>query len=200
MKDRKKEKILEIAQNIFTRFGIKKSTMDEIAKKIRMAKSTLYHYFRNKEEIFLEVVKRESQTMKEKLKEAVDKAGTPQEKFRAYSRTRMLYLKELNNYYSTLTDAYLEFYSFTEKIRKDFNDFELAAIEGIFREGIRKGVFDIENPEITARMVTIAFKGFEYLIITREPSPDITNELDLLIDVFFKGIEKKNLTSRRRKI
>ena len=191
MRDHKREKILEIAQNIFTRFGIKKSTMDEIAKKIRMAKSTLYHYFRNKEEIFLEVVKRESQTLKEKLKEAIGKAETPQDKFRAYSCTRMVYLKELNNYYSTLTDAYFEFYSFTEKIRKDFNDFELTTIEGIFREGMRKGVFDIKNPEITAQMATIAFKGFEYLIITREPSADITNELDLLIDVFIKGIEKR---------
>ena len=44
----KKEKIVETARNIFSRFGIKKSTMDEIARKIRVAKSTLYHYFKNK--------------------------------------------------------------------------------------------------------------------------------------------------------
>ena len=67
MDHQKKEKIIESATNILSRFGIKKSTMDEIAQKIRMGKSTLYHYFKNKEEIFLEVVKRESDTLKNSL-------------------------------------------------------------------------------------------------------------------------------------
>ena len=187
----KKEKIIETARNIFSRFGIKKSTMDEIARKIRMAKSTLYHYFKNKEEIFLEVVKRESSTMKVKLKEAIEGANTPQEKFRAYSRTRMVYLKELDNYYSTLTDAYFEFYPFTEGIRRDFTSFETECLEGIFKEGVKKGVFEIKNPKITAQMVNIAFKGFEYLMITKEEPMNVDSELDLLIDVFFKGIEKR---------
>ena len=60
MDKQKKEKILDTARILFSRFGIKKSTMDEIAKEIRMGKSTLYHYFKSKEDIFLEVVKRES--------------------------------------------------------------------------------------------------------------------------------------------
>jgi AcrR family transcriptional regulator len=187
----KKEKIIETARNIFSRFGIKKSTMDEIARKIRMAKSTLYHYFKNKEEIFLEVVKRESATMKVKLKEAIDGADTPQNKFKAYARTRMVYLKELDNYYSTLTDAYFEFYPFTEEIRRDFTNFEMECLEGIFTEGVKKGVFEIKSPKITAQMVIIAFKGFEYLMITKEEPMKVENELDLLIDIFFKGIERR---------
>jgi AcrR family transcriptional regulator len=191
MHDTKKEKIIETARNIFSRFGIKKSTMDEIAKRIRMAKSTLYHYFKNKEEIFLEVVKRESDTMKEKLTEAIAKSDTPQAKFRAYAQTRMYYLKELENYYSTLTDAYLEFFPFTEEIRKDFNNFELTALEGIFRDGVNRGAFQMKSPPITAKMVTIAFKGFEYLMITKQEASDVDSQLDLLIDVFFKGIEKR---------
>jgi AcrR family transcriptional regulator len=186
----KKEKIIETARNIFSRFGIKKSTMDEIARKIRMAKSTLYHYFKNKEDIFLEVVKRESATMKVKLKEAIEAAGTPQDKFRAYARTRMVYLKELDNYYSTLTDAYFEFYPFTEGIRRDFTNFEMECLEGIFKEGVEKGVFDIKRTKITAQMVNIAFKGFEYLMITKEEPLNVENELDLLIDIFFRGIER----------
>jgi AcrR family transcriptional regulator len=187
----KREKIIETARNIFSRFGIKKSTMDEIARKIRMAKSTLYHYFKNKEEIFLEVVKRESATMKLKLKEAIEAADTPQDKFRKYARTRMIYLKELDNYYSTLTDAYFEFYPFTEGIRKDFTNFEMECLEKIFRDGVKKGVFEMRNTRITAQMVIIAFKGFEYSMITKDQPINVDDELDLLIDVFFKGIEKR---------
>jgi len=190
MDKRKKERILETATDIFSRFGIKKATMDEIAQKVRMGKSTLYHYFKSKEEIFLEVVKRESDTLKENLKKEVEKAITPQNKFRAYAKARMKYLKELINYYNTLTDAYLEIYPFTKDIQRDFENFELNSLSTIFREGIEKDVFNIPNPKLAARMVMIAFKGFEYLYFIKEQPTELEGELDNLIDMFFKGIEK----------
>lgn len=194
MYDEKRERIIEIARNIFSKFGIKKSTMEEIARRIRIGKSTIYHYFKSKEEIFLEVVKRESDLMKKKIKEILEKSSTPQEKFKNYARARIQYLRELKNYYSTLTDEYLEIFPFTKEVREDFTNFELATIEGIFREGIEEGVFQIKDPTLTAKMVIIVFKGFEYEILMREDESKLVDkidlqELDLLIEVFFKGIE-----------
>ena len=63
----KKERILTIAQKIFSRFGIQKTTMDEIAKKARIGKATLYYYFKNKEDIFREVIQKESTILKENI-------------------------------------------------------------------------------------------------------------------------------------
>ncbi len=187
----KKEKILDTARIIFSRFGIKKSTMDEIAKEIRMGKSTLYHYFKSKEDIFLEVVKRESDTLKKSLKEALEKTDSPRDKFRTYVKTRMKYLKELSVYYSTLTDAYFDIYSFAEEIRIDFQNFELDSLKKIFCDGVEKGIFDLKDPDLTARMIIIAFKGFEYLLFTKEEAPDVENEFDMFIDMFFEGILKR---------
>jgi AcrR family transcriptional regulator len=190
MEKHQKEKILETARVIFTRFGIKKSTMDEIAKKIRMGKSTLYHYFKSKEDIFLAVVKRESDTLKKNLQEVLEKKDSPKDKFRNYVKTRMKYLKELSVYYATLTDAYFDIYSFAEEIREDFQNFELESLKSIFTEGVEKEVFDLKNPELTAKMIIIAFKGFEYLLITKEETPDVESEFDMFIDMFFEGILK----------
>ena len=50
--DDKKERILKVAEEFFAQFGIKKTTMDEIAKKVRIGKSTLYYYFKSKTHIF----------------------------------------------------------------------------------------------------------------------------------------------------
>jgi len=195
MNQDKREKIIEISRKIFSHFGVKKSTMDEIANKIRMGKSTLYHYFKSKEEIFLEVVKKEAHTLKSKINQVLKEAKTPQDKFRAYSKARIQYLREMRNYYATLTDDYMDIYNFSKEVREDFANFELNTIIGIFQEGIQKGVFDIKNPRITAKMVIIAFKGFEYLMVTKDEAPEVENELDHLIDIFFKGIEKKPCTS-----
>ena len=190
MKEEKKEKIIEIATKVFSRFGMKKSTMDEIAQKIRMGKSTLYHYFESKEEIFLEVVRKEAQTFKNYLKEELKQAESPEDKFRSYAKGRMKYLKELVNYYSTLTDAYLDIYPFADEVRKDFSDFEVSTISGIFNEGVKKGIFEMENVDLTAKIITVAFKGFEYMLLTKEWDPEFEDQLDMLIDMFYRGIGK----------
>ena len=54
-----KEEILKQAQNLFQQYGLKKTTMDEIASASKKAKSTLYHYFENKVEVFNAVIERE---------------------------------------------------------------------------------------------------------------------------------------------
>ena len=191
MQDKKKEKIIEMATKVFSRFGMKKSTMDEIAQKIRMGKSSIYHYFKSKEDIFLEVVRKEAQKFRTYLEDELKQADTPEEKFRIYAKVRMKYLMELVNYYSTLTDAYLEIYPFTEGIRKEFTEFEISTICGIFEEGIEKGVFCMKNVHLTAKVVTVAFKGFEYLLVTKEWDPEFERQIDMLIDMFYTGIGKR---------
>ncbi len=42
MKEDKKERILVTAEKIFARFGMKKTTMDEIAREAHIGKSSLY--------------------------------------------------------------------------------------------------------------------------------------------------------------
>jgi AcrR family transcriptional regulator len=198
-KNTRKEQILRTATDIFSRFGIKKSTMDEIAQKIRMGKSTLYHYFKNKEEIFLAVVKKEEETLKKRLIEAVQNATTPQEQFRNYAKERMKCLNELSNYYATLTDAYLDIYAFTGDVRKDFEQFELTTLQKIFHEGKSAGIFDIPNSHLVARMVFVVFKGFEYLYFQKEATSDtekeivrqIEREIDNFIDMFYRGLERR---------
>jgi AcrR family transcriptional regulator len=191
MKDEKKEKIIEIATMLFSRFVMKKSTMDEIAQKIRMGKSSIYHYFKSKEDIYLEVVRKEAQIFRTYLEEGLKEAVTPEDKFRVYAKGRMKYLMELVNYYSTLTDAYLEIYPFTEGIRKEFTEFEISTICNIFEEGIEKGVFAMKNVYLTAKVVTVAFKGFEYLLVTKEMDTEFEEHIDMLIDMFYTGIMKK---------
>ncbi|HNX67284.1 MAG TPA: helix-turn-helix domain-containing protein, partial [Bacteroidales bacterium] len=62
-KDDAKAKIVEIAREIFTRFGFKKTTMEEIAVASRKGKSSIYYYFTSKEDVFKAVVEREAEEM-----------------------------------------------------------------------------------------------------------------------------------------
>ena len=79
-----KKEIIERAQELFQQFGLKKTTMDEIALACGKAKSTLYHYFNSKEEVFEEVVRMEVRNLRLIVKSKVDEVNTVKDKMNAY--------------------------------------------------------------------------------------------------------------------
>jgi len=191
MKKNKKIVIIKAAQELFARFGFIKTTVDEIARAARMGKATLYHYFRSKEDVFKEVIEKESRILNEKVKEAIDKEETSQKKLRAFVLTRMMYLKELANIYSALKDEFLNHYAFIEKAReKDFYQ-EIKSIKIILNEGIEKNIFVIQDAELTSFAIISALKGLEYPWSIKVSLPDIETNVDKLLEILFRGILKR---------
>ena len=56
--DLKRTMILEAALKRFKRFGLTKTTMEEIARDLEISKGSLYYYFSDKESIYVAVVER----------------------------------------------------------------------------------------------------------------------------------------------
>lgn len=52
--------IVKAAQKRFARHGLAKTSIEEIARDLRMAKGSIYHYFTSKEEIYYEVLSAET--------------------------------------------------------------------------------------------------------------------------------------------
>jgi len=71
-----REVILAAALEIFSAFGYRGTTVDQIAAKARMSKPNLLYYFRRKEDIYIAVLQ---QTLDDWLKplEALDPSGDP---------------------------------------------------------------------------------------------------------------------------
>jgi AcrR family transcriptional regulator len=189
--DEKKERILAVADKLFAHFGLKKTTMDEIAKKARMGKSTMYYYFKSKEEIFVEVIRRDSVIFQLELNQAIAKGKTPQEKIGNYVLARMKHLKALSNYYLTLRDEYIEQYTFVDNVQKDFSNFEISTLSVLLAEGVNQGLFDIDSVETTARNFAICLKGLEYPFFTKDDNSNIENESNQMLTILFKGIETR---------
>ena len=60
----KEEQIIEVARELFHKFGFKKVSMDEIAKTSGVTKKTIYTYFKDKDSMFLYFIEEELQKMK----------------------------------------------------------------------------------------------------------------------------------------
>ena len=79
-----RNEILAQAQKLFQQFGLKKTTMDEIATACGKAKSTLYHYFKSKDEVFEAVIQMEMINLRKYVKSKVEGNKTMIDKIKAY--------------------------------------------------------------------------------------------------------------------
>ncbi len=84
----KRELIREAALEVFSQYGFRGSTIDQIAEAAGMSKPNLLYYFKNKEEIFATLIQRLLETWLAPLKE-MDAEGEPQTEIRSYIRRKI---------------------------------------------------------------------------------------------------------------
>jgi len=68
----KRQRILEAAELSFRLYGYKGTTMDQVAKLADVAKGTIYTFFKNKEELFDEILENLINVLKRKAESAID--------------------------------------------------------------------------------------------------------------------------------
>jgi len=183
-----RQKVIISAGQIFSRYGFKKTTMDEIAKALKMGKSSIYYYFKSKEEIFEAVLLYEANILRNELTTTIKSVESPVDKMRNYVFVRMKAFEKLSNYYNAIFDKNLDHFDFVESIRSKYDREELAILRLILYHGARKKVFNVVNSEYTALAVQTTLKGLEVPLFWKKKEDKIELRLNAVLDVLFNGI------------
>lgn len=187
-----RSQIINVARKIFTRYGFRKTTMEEIAASARKGKSSIYYYFPSKEDIFKAVVEKEADELKVELDKNLHADASPLEKLKAYILFRLHHVRTLENFYAALNEEYLTHMDFILEIRKQFDREELEVVKEILEQGMSDGSFQINSSEIGAIAIATMMKGLELpLLLSDEHKTDRGELLDDLIRVLFYGIVKR---------
>ena len=134
-KDLNRETILQIAQEIFSKFGYKKTTLDDIANAVRKGKSSLYYYFSSKEDLFQAVIDKEVDVLKQALEKVVFRSMDPEEKLREYILTKLTTFRELANLYNALENDVIAI-GFIDDVKEKNEKDEIRMIKRILIEGV----------------------------------------------------------------
>jgi AcrR family transcriptional regulator len=188
----KRDSIIIAASGVFRKYGYRKTTMDDIAMAMGKGKSSIYYYFRNKDEIFIGVLEMEVNLLKKQLKEAVKQKKGYRDKLRAYIITRMVGFEGMINFYNAVKNEYLSQFEFMEQIRSKYDQEEIAIVKGILDGGVEKGDFLIDDTDLASVALVTSMKGFEIpLFITGQKGKDIEQRIDKLLKMLYHGILKK---------
>lgn len=184
--------IIDAARELFSRYGYKKTTMEDIALALRKGKSSLYYYFKNKEEIFQAVLETEESILFSRLESIVLSDLPPKDKFMQYVTVRMQTIVEIENYVKTLqSDAYVG-YEFIDRLKGKSEIKEVEFLYTIILQGQTRGEFSVNNIELAATGMAIALRGIEApLLKSFESKADLKTQLDNIINILFYGILKR---------
>ena len=142
--------------------GVENTTMNDIAlasKKKVDERSILI--LKSKDEIYLAVVESELDILSDMMKRVVEKNISPDEKLLEMIYTRLDAVKEVVYRNGTLRAYFFRDIWRVEKVRKKFDAKEVQLFKAVLLEGQAKGVFHIDDVEMTADLIHYCVKGIE---------------------------------------
>jgi AcrR family transcriptional regulator len=187
-----KEKILDGADKLFQKYGL-----DEIAREAGKGKSTLYYYFKSKEEIFDAIIQREKNEFFSYIQEEVSKAPTAVEKLKVFVTIRFKRLKEITNLYNimiTEVRAALSFDTICKpNYRKQYDQKEADIVKSILQYGIVTGEFRVFTESEMDMMVFVFMSsqnGLEMDLIIYDRLDEMLTRLNFFHEIMLSGIRK----------
>lgn len=158
-----REKLIEVARQLFARKGMENTTMNDIANASDKGRRTLYTYFKNKREIYNAVIERESDSLVSRLRDIVSSQLDPVEKLTRYLRTRFEIVDEtVVRSESTFRSRFIRDFRRLDKIRRLAVEKEQTLFAQLLDEGVREGKFDPGQASRMVAMETIVFEGVDY--------------------------------------
>jgi len=165
-----KAEILVQAQKLFQQYGLKKTTMDEIAVACGKAKSTLYYYFKSKEEVFDAVILMEMVNLRKQVKDRVEEYRTMLDKIKTYICEFPRGIFHKANLYRIMNKDHIVEVTAKKHFLK-MMEFEKSYITRIMEDGYDSGEYtQVERGDIpwSAEMFVAAFYGMVQYLIEKE--------------------------------
>jgi len=187
-----RETIIESAKAVFSKFGFRKTTMDEIAASVRKGKSSIYYYFNSKEDVFNAVVDQEARELRNKIFEQVSKADTTFDKIRAYIITRLTTLEKMSNLSNALRNDYLMHLDFIAELKTRYRGEEIEAMTNILEYGVKEEKLNIPDVNLTATAVILIIGGLELNYFIQPLDEELISleaGLDHLMELVYNGVK-----------
>jgi len=167
-----KQKIIEAARNLFTKYGFKKVSMDEIAVNAGTTKKTVYSYFKTKGDLFEYFINEELTNMKN-ITLDIEKKNVPLiDKFHEMVYELIKYKKK-SSFINIVTHEVKELK--TEDI-KNLDDKITNSIKDFIEEKLTIAIKNKEIKDINVKFATFLIYTVYVTVVFAYPSEDLNEE------------------------
>lgn len=188
-----RQKLVDIARQLFAKKGIEGTTMNDIAVASGKGRRTLYTYFKSKEDVYYAVIESELERLSDKLDEVAAKKTSPQDKIIELIYTHLSMIKETVVRNGNLRAEFFRNIWMVEKVRKKFDEDEIELFRKVYADGKAEGEFDIDNIDLVADITHYCIKGLEVPYIYGRLGHGMTEEMSrpLVAKVVYGALSKR---------
>lgn len=184
--EKRRHEIFHQVVNIFLKKGFQETSMREIAEAAGLGKSTLYDYFKTKEDILVYFFEDQLSDMAEEA-QRIAMQNLPADK--RLRQVMEMYIENLQANKSLFLKMSFESQRLKAESQKQIQDKRHAyqdMVRALIDEGIREGVFRKVNSLLAARMLV---SGMAPIVFGSRFTGTPQEMLKDTLDIFFKGIE-----------
>lgn len=190
--------ILNAAGEVFARFGFKKASVEDIARRAGVGKGSIYLHFESKEALFEACARMAHAQGLSELEASVRRATTPEARVRAFihckleqlSRAPMGGRMELATLFELGTQAL--------HLVPQMQEADAAVLARILEEGVAQGVFAVASPQQAARGLVELITPLATRLMSQEPEVRTQQALDACFEVFIRGLVAKPAVPRHK--
>ena len=181
-REQRKQSILDGALQVFNKYGIEKTTMDEIANSSGFGKATLYYYFSSKDEVFIAIMEDGWKKIWEEIEYKIIEDVKPRKKFMGIIKRMAKLVNNNKTLYGFLFTAPNYIHGESKQSWKTYQERLYAILKSIIEEGIKTKEFLNVDPGMLMKAIGGLFHG---LLI--ENKDDLNNtEFELMLNNFLR--------------
>lgn len=189
-----RDEILQEAQKLFRQYGVRKTTMEDIAKAMGKGKSTLYYYYSSKEDIFDAVILKEMGEVFNSVKQAVEKAASAEDKLKAFSLTKIKLVQKRVNLCKVVKGEMQDTMHCIKHLHAEYNNQEVSLVKNILAFGVQNGEFHKSigrELDILPEVMVSSLRGLEQDLFVNARFARLEPRLDTIMGILIRGLKNK---------
>lgn len=186
-----REKLIDVARQLFARNGVENTTMNDIAEASDKGRRTIYTYFKNKLEIFNAVVERESEEAVVNLREVLQLDASPKFKLEQYLRIKLKLAQEALIRQDSLASYFSIEWKRFNRIKRLTAVKENEILQTIFKDGIALGEFNELQTKRMLSLISVVFQGVNSIFENIADEKDKADLENNIIEFIIYGVKIK---------
>lgn len=183
---RRRVEIRDAAVKLFYEQGFTETSMRQIAEAAGAGKSTLYDYFKTKDEILISYFDNEIRTLTDLVDQVARQELGARQKLELLLRTHLKFLLDNKNFYLKMTaEAQRMGIGSQAEIQKGRHAYQDLICE-LIEQGISEGVFRPVNSRLAMRII---LSSLAPVVFSTRPSGSPEQMLAESLDIILRGIQ-----------
>ncbi|MGY8664770.1 TetR family transcriptional regulator [Bradyrhizobium sp. UFLA05-109] len=184
------ERILEVTEDVLRRYGLAKATVVDVARALDVSHGSVYRHFPSKASLREAVAKRWLERMDAPLRKIAQDTGPAPARLEAWLRTLFAAKRERVCDDPEMFQTYLTLAREACAAVKCHKDGLVEQMSAILADGVKQGVFDVADTNVTARAIFDATSRYHHPAHADEwKDADLPARVDTLLALVLRGLK-----------